>query len=70
MQPLVAPRWMKCVPPARDFLYKDPRTSARGQLKFCGPGAWRGNGSSRARRLATSTRADQAWAIRTYEPEH
>ena len=23
MQPLVAPRRMKCVPPARDFLYKD-----------------------------------------------
>ena len=23
MQPVVAPRRMKCVPPERDFLYKD-----------------------------------------------
>jgi hypothetical protein len=25
MQPLVAPRRMKCLPPARDFLYKAPQ---------------------------------------------
>ena len=70
MPPLVAPRRMQCVPPEGDFLYTDPRTSAGGRLTFCGPCARRGNGASRSRRLAKSTRSEPAWAIRPYEPEH
>ena len=70
MQPLVAPRRMKEVRPERDLLYKDTKDVSERTVDMLRALSPDRQGSSRARRLAQSTRSDHAWEIRTSEPEH